>query len=120
MKERHRAQGARHKVFEDAFPPAPCACWLYSIIFTTGQPCAVRNFADMQGVNSEAKPLMNYPAKEQRCIRCHAGLVADCRCLISYSQPDSASSLDIWIPTFIRSGGLAGMTTHRKWRGIKP
>jgi hypothetical protein len=41
--------------------------------------------------------LMNYPVAEQRCIRCHAGPVADCRCLISYSQHDSASSLDFWI-----------------------
>ena len=32
---------------------------------------------------------MNYPAAELRGIRCHAGL-------------DPASSLDFWIPTFIR------------------
>ncbi len=44
---------------------------------------------------------MNYPAAEQRGIRCHAGLVADCSGLISYSQHDPASSLDFWIPTFI-------------------
>jgi len=43
---------------------------------------------------------MNYPAAEQRGIRCHAGL-------------DPASSLDFWIPAF------AGMTTRGKPRGIK-
>ncbi len=38
---------------------------------------------------------MNYPAAEQRGIRCHAGL-------------DPASSLDFWIPAF------AGMTIRHK------
>jgi len=54
---------------------------------------------------------MNYPTAELRGIRCHAGLVADCRGSISYSQHDSASSLDFWIPAF------AGMTTRRT-RGV--
>ena len=45
---------------------------------------------------------MNYPIAAQRSIRCHAGLVADCRGSISYSQHDPASRLDFWIPTFIR------------------
>ncbi len=41
---------------------------------------------------------MNYPAAEQRGIRCHAGL-------------DPASSLDFWIPAF------AGMTIRCKRMG---
>jgi len=48
---------------------------------------------------------MNLPVAEQWGNRCHAGLVADCSGLISYSQHDPASSLGFWIPAF------AGMTT---------
>ncbi len=36
---------------------------------------------------------MNYPAAEQRGIRCHAG-------------PDPASSLDFWIPAVRQTHGL--------------
>jgi hypothetical protein len=43
---------------------------------------------------------MNYPAAEQRGIRCHAGL-------------DPASSLDFWIPAF------AGMTILHKRAGYE-
>jgi hypothetical protein len=52
---------------------------------------------------------MNYPAAEQRGIRCHAG-------------PDPASSLDFWIPALSssRTPIRAGMTPHGKPRGIKP
>ena len=48
---------------------------------------------------------MTLPTASGCGIGCHAGLVADCRCLISYSQHDPASSLGFWIPAF------AGMTT---------
>jgi hypothetical protein len=50
----------------------------------------------------------NCPTPELGDIRCHAGLVADCRCLVSYSQHDSASSLNLWIPA------SAGMTFHHR------
>jgi len=55
--------------------------------------------------------LINNPTAEQRGIGCHAGLVADCSGLISYSQHDPASSLDFWIPAF------AGMTIRCKRMG---
>jgi len=41
---------------------------------------------------------MNYPAAELRGIRCHAGLDKPA---LAFSKP-GASSLDFWIPTFIR------------------
>jgi hypothetical protein len=80
-----------------------------------------------------SKRQMNYPAAEQRGIRCHAGLVADCRCLISYSQPLTVEAQFLTVsmirhPVMISGfrllsslfGGLAGMTTRRKQRDIKP
>ncbi len=64
-------------------------------------------------VSAKGEEKMNYPAAELRGIRCHAGLVADCRGSISYSQHDPASSLDFWIPAF------AGMTIRRKLEGYE-
>jgi hypothetical protein len=50
---------------------------------------------------------MNYPAAEQRGIRCHAGLDKPAPAI---SKP-GASSLDFWIPAF------AGKTIRHKWSG---
>ena len=52
---------------------------------------------------------MNYPAAEQRGIRCHAGPEEP-----APHRDAGASSLYLWIPAF------AGMTTRAKRRGIEP
>jgi hypothetical protein len=57
---------------------------------------------------------MIFFSADQLGIRCHAGPVADCSGSISYSQHDSASSLDFWIPAF------AGMTMRCKLREFNP
>ncbi len=53
-------------------------------------------------------------AVDQNPLLCHAGLVADCRCLISYSQHDPVSRIhDTFFSGFrllSSFGGLAGMT----------
>ena len=55
-------------------------------------------------------------AVDQNKLLSHAGLVADCRCLISYSQHDSASRiLSPIFPGFrllSAPGGFAGMTSR--------